>query len=383
VAVEAAARLPVAAFVDRYEAMRTPVLLTGLADKWVAFHGNSSWTLGALARRFPETRLRLGTTGRRLTLGEYQQNIVIGTDADQPPVIFDPKFLDAVLGDFAVPEFFPSNPDQAAGPRGLDLLAHVPTLAVSLARTVTRPDFRWFIAGPRRSGTALHTDPDGTSAWNTVVTGHKLWVLIPPGSPRDMIMLAASSGGGGGDDDDDDAVTTTRERSNDEGDDDVTAMDMEHADDDDDDGAVTTTRERNSNKYSPTSWHQSTPESPMTVTEYFVHFIPHLRKTHPEIPIFEFIQGPGDTVFVPGGWWHAVLNLDTTLAVTQNFCSGNNFPDVWRSLRGGTKKQRGGVDRLPLRAAGWLDALRAEHPDLAAAADEINREEDGPESGLR
>ncbi len=78
---------------------------------------------------------------------------------------------------------------------------------------------------------------------------------------------------------------------------------------------------------------------------------------------YEFTQMTGDTVFIPNGWWHAVLNLTHTVAVTQNFCSAANFDNVWLKTRTGRRKM----------AAKWLVQLEENYPHLAKRALELNR----------
>lgn len=77
-----------------------------------------------------------------------------------------------------------------------------------------------------------------------------------------------------------------------------------------------------------------------------------LAKGYPR-PV-EVWQEAGETVFVPCGWWHVVLNLDFTVAVTHNFCSSSNFAQVFRHAR---------VSR-PKMAVRWLEGLREARPDL-------------------
>jgi len=70
-------------------------------------------------------------------------------------------------------------------------------------------------------------------------------------------------------------------------------------------------------------------------------------------------------VFVPGGWWHAVLNLDNTMAITQNFVSQTSFEKVWRTLREDRKKF----------SCKFLDRLKEEYPQLYETAVAMNKQD--------
>ena len=79
--------------------------------------------------------------------------------------------------------------------------------------------------------------------------------------------------------------------------------------------------------------------------------------------MYEFIQYPGDTIFVPGGWWHAVVNLDDTVAVTENYWSSGNFDKVWLEPRMEGKNY----------SSTWYSYLKELKPNLSRRVDELNR----------
>ena len=60
--------------------------------------------------------------------------------------------------------------------------------------------------------------------------------------------------------------------------------------------------------------------------------------------------------------WHAVLNLTHTVGITQNYCSGRNFDEVWAQTRSGRK-------RLAWK---WLGQLEQRYPRLAERARALN-----------
>ena len=85
---------------------------------------------------------------------------------------------------------------------------------------------------------------------------------------------------------------------------------------------------------------------PISIGEWFLTFWnEHVRRRSdpdPQRRPLECTACPGDVLFVPHGWWHMVLNIGDedggedrggiSVALTRNYVSGSNLPDVLRFL---------------------------------------------------
>lgn len=70
---------------------------------------------------------------------------------------------------------------------------------------------------------------------------------------------------------------------------------------------------------------------PVSIIEWFMNFYADSRSWKKK-PI-ECICKAGEVVFVPNGWWHLVINLEDSIAITQNFVSRRNLLNVLDFLK--------------------------------------------------
>jgi hypothetical protein len=88
----------------------------------------------------------------------------------------------------------------------------------------------------------------------------------------------------------------------------------------------------------------------------------------------EVILNPGEVIFVPHGYWHMVVNLEESIALTHNYVSTSNLADCLRFLREKVDqisgvRDRGGEAIAPeCMYAEFVDKLRSVLP-----VDEVQR----------
>ncbi|EPS74354.1 hypothetical protein M569_00396, partial [Genlisea aurea] len=70
---------------------------------------------------------------------------------------------------------------------------------------------------------------------------------------------------------------------------------------------------------------------PVSINEWFMNFY-GATKTWKRRPV-ECVCRAGEVIFVPNGWWHLVVNLEDSVAITQNFVSRRNLLNVLEFLK--------------------------------------------------
>eukprot|EP00041_Stephanoeca_diplocostata_P010089 m.160232 g.160232 ORF g.160232 m.160232 type:complete len:525 (+) comp18015_c0_seq5:399-1973(+) len=145
-------------FIKEYEVPNRPVLISDVVTSWPAFN---KWNLDYLISATHGQEFEAGPV--RMSPKAYWQ-YASSVEEESPLYLFDPDFADKVpaLGrDYTVPEYFSEDLFKVLG-------------------ADKRPHHRWLIVGAPRSGSTFHVDPNGTSAWNAVISGAKKWILLPP-----------------------------------------------------------------------------------------------------------------------------------------------------------------------------------------------------------
>jgi len=149
------------------EAKNKPVLITDVVKGWKAY---KRWSLKDLESRYGDIDFQVGGNPMKMKdFFTYMEHPAL--QDDQPLYLFDQYFEgDApdIASEYMVPKYFDEDLFSVCGKE--------------------RPDYRWIIIGPARSGSTFHIDPNATSAWNAVIKGRKKWVMFPPGQVFTLIL---------------------------------------------------------------------------------------------------------------------------------------------------------------------------------------------------
>ena len=321
VARRKAEELDVNKFIEQYENANIPVIITGAVNHWGALQ---KWDEDFLSNIEEEMKLSDSDEKRgEANKGKEEKATFRATSAtapvaatftlqgyftylrqakeEAPLYLFERDFAKKIPNleaDYDVPTYFKSPEGEEPqkqqdegkndGQNERTNHAHGKDL-FRLFGSSARPDYRWLICGPKRSGSIFHIDPNQTNAWNVAVKGRKKWIFYPPNCNPPGVVSS-------------------------------------------EDGADVTV--------------------PISTGEWLLSFWEqHLECRKSEDVAtrpLECIVNPGELIFVPHGYWHMVVNLDDCIALTHNYVSSSNLSDCLRFLRETPDQISGVRDRAGL-----------------------------------
>ena len=248
------------AFYEQYEIPRRPVMLTGCADTWPAMTG---WTYDKLTARFSNSshwRARIGDGPENYQNGVEWREIAHRMKNDLRFYVFDQledEEAKTLENDYEIPDPI----------KGADLYAEMKKRGHFFEGPL-----RWFALGQLGSGTQPHNDPYASDAWNTLIKGHKWWIIWPEGVTKDDHLEYIKC---------DDTCSYS-------------------------DPFVREWASAIGINAARTEYHPG-------------HYAEHV------------LQRPGETMYVPHGRLHTVFNLDSTIAITANYGTAANLDRVWEA----------------------------------------------------
>ncbi|WFD35975.1 hypothetical protein MCUN1_002846 [Malassezia cuniculi] len=316
------------AFQHKFAEPGQPCIITGAMDGWPC----RTWTLDEMVRRWTKRMFQAEAVRMSAeTYATYARSAGGGGQAGSRGLVPDtsPYYLfDAELAsgeedaarEWQVPEILSrvSGRNESDSRTRADLFSLFGEL---------RPDYRWLIAGPARSGSGWHKDPNMTSAWNAVVVGSKYWMMLPPDTPPPGVYVTAD---------------------------------------------------------------QSEVTAPSSISEWMMDFYAETKRKHGRRELggsgklVECVCPAGEVMYVPSGWWHLVVNLDECVALTQNFVSTVELPRVLDFMRRTPDQISGFKDAAPPAEAlfdEFASRLKEYNADLAKEAlDKISLHDTAPQT---
>eukprot|EP01038_Epipyxis_sp_PR26KG_P016155 gene16155-21960_t len=288
-----ATELSVQQFINNYEMRNLPVVITGAVNDWPAL--NKWKNIDYLINELGDAQLRATSAAAPLPATftvkqyfQYAQQII----EEAPLYLFERHFshyAPQLELDYSIPKYFRPGPiEDIEQNNNNNNLCHNRTDLFNVFGAQHRPDYRWLIAGPARSGSIFHIDPNQTNAWNVCIKGRKKWIFYPP------------------------HVNPPGVKSSPDGADVAVPI--------------------------------STGEWLLSFWKY--HKLARLNLNIHDRPL-ETIVNEGELIFVPHNYWHMVVNIDEeSIALTHNYVSHSNLNDVLRFLREKPDQISGVRDRI-------------------------------------